>query len=152
MKKTICETAVDLSKVYFHGSSEAKMSKIDAPSFKHPFYVTPDIDYAMAFCTKSSSNTGDWGSEHQRKYTPASSNYVYVITLKQDANLFDFRKYDSAEFKDLMKAIPKTLVEYVLESEGKPTSDIYVFTVDLYTSVVIPTFRCPTYYRYLRFF
>lgn len=152
MNKAVNETAVDLAKVYFHGSSEARMSKIDAPSFKHPFYVTPDIDYAMAFCTKSSSSTGDWGANVQKKYTPANSNFVYVVTLKPDANLFDFRDSKSPEFKDLAKSIPQEIIDYVFESEGEHTTDIYVFTVDLYTTVVVPTVRCKTHNEYVKFF
>ena len=49
----LAETEIDKSKIYFHGSSEARVEKLEAPSCKHPFYVTPDLHYAMAFCTKS---------------------------------------------------------------------------------------------------
>ena len=51
---------VDSRKIWFHGSSEARVTQLDAPSFEHPFYVTSDLHYAMAFCTKSSSSTGEW--------------------------------------------------------------------------------------------
>lgn len=51
----LAETKIDKSKIYFHGSSEARVEKLEAPSFLHPFYVTSDLHYAMAFCTKSQS-------------------------------------------------------------------------------------------------
>ena len=58
----LAETKIDKSKIYFHGSSEARVEKLEAPTFEHPFYVTSDLHYAMAFCTKNCSNTGEWNS------------------------------------------------------------------------------------------
>lgn len=55
MQEQLLETAVDQKKLYFHGSSEARVNQLKAPSARHPFYVTPDLHYAMAFCTKDDS-------------------------------------------------------------------------------------------------
>ena len=68
--KILNEKEVDISKIYFHGSSEAKVDRLEAPSYEHPFYVTSDLHYAMAFCTKNCSNTGDWNVK--KTFTPSS--------------------------------------------------------------------------------
>lgn len=70
MKHFLTETKIDSRKLYFHGSSESRVNELKAPSFEHPFYVTTDLHYAMAYCTKSASNTGDY--EDEKTFTPAS--------------------------------------------------------------------------------
>ena len=64
------ETKIDASKIYFHGSSEARVQALAAPSYEHPFYVSPDLHYAMAFCTKDTSSTGDYS--FKKEFTPFS--------------------------------------------------------------------------------
>jgi hypothetical protein len=95
------ETKIDASKLYFHGSSEPKISKLDAPSFEHPFYVTTDLHYAMAFCTKTQSSTGEYASK-KLNFTPSSQNYVYVVSLNPSIKLLDFRDHSSKQFKAAM--------------------------------------------------
>lgn len=122
--------------LYFHGSSEARVSSLKTPSFEHPFYVTSDLHYAMAFCTKDCSQTGDW--EEEKTFTPASQNYVYVVTLKPGCNLFDFRDHSSAEFKKLYKVVDQELVEWIVKRNSKSfdMSDIFEFVAALQGSVV----------------
>ena len=57
-KRQISESAIDKKQIFYHGSAKEKMSKFDAPSFIHPFYVTADPEYALAFATKRHSSTG----------------------------------------------------------------------------------------------
>ena len=132
------ETKIDQNLIYFHGSSEAKVEKLEAPSFEHPFYVTSDLHYAMAFCTKNCSNTGEWNS--QKIFTPASQNYVYVVSLKPDCQIFDFRDKESQEFKKLYKIIDKDIVDWIFSNNnfGFDMDDIYEFTGALAMSILKP--------------
>ena len=144
---TLNETKVDLSKIYFHGSSEPKISKLDAPSYEHPFYVTTDLHYAMAFCTKKCSSTGDWGI--QKTFTPSSQNFVYVVTLAPNCNVFDFRDKTSAEFKKFYSIIDKDIVDWTLQSEDKfDHSDIYEFINALQFEILKPIEEDTTYSMY----
>ena len=123
------ETKIDISKIYFHGSSESRVTQLEAPSYEHPFYVTTDLHYAMAFCTKDSSSTGEW-KDKTKTYTPYSQNFVYVVTLKSDCNVFDFRDKKSSEFKKFYDVIDKDIVDWVLDSSEKyDRDDIYEFIV-----------------------
>lgn len=94
-KDLVNESKIDTRKLYFHGSSEKRVTKLDPPSFEHPFYVTTDLHYAMAFCTKSSSSTGKY-VDIEKKFTPSDSNYVYVVTLKPNCKVLDYRRESSA--------------------------------------------------------
>ena len=131
------ETKIDQSKVYFHGSSEARVNQLKAPSTRHPFYVTPDLHYAMAFCTKDDSQTGDYEDE-DKIYTPASQNFVYCVSLKPTCKAFDFRDHNSSEFKKLYKVVDQEIVEWVVKRNSKnfDMSDIFEFVVALQASVV----------------
>lgn len=138
---------VDSSKIWFHGSSEARINQIQSPSFEHPFYVTTDLHYAMAFCTKDSSNTGDW--DVQKTFTPASQNYVYVVSLKPNCKIFDFRNQKNSEFKELYKIIDKDIVDWVLESKDTfDRKDIYEFIITLQLEVLQPIEEDKTYSMY----
>ena len=142
------ETKIDMSKIYFHGSSEARVAKLEAPSYEHPFYVTTDLHYAMAFCTKDSSSTGEWKG-HSKKYTPYSQNFVYAVTLKTDCNVFDFRDKKSSEFKKFYDVIDKDIVDWVLDSnETYDRNDIYEFIVQLNVDVFGPLDEDKTYDEY----
>ncbi len=89
MKSKLLESTLDMSKLYFHGSSEAKAKSLQAPSCLHPFYVSSDLHYAMAFCTKTHSSTGKY--EIDKKFTPSNENYAYVMTINPSCKVFDFR-------------------------------------------------------------
>ena len=144
----LSETKIDISKIYFHGSSEARVAKLEAPSYEHPFYVTTDLHYAMAFCTKDSSSTGEWKG-HSKKYTPYSQNFVYAVTLKTDCNVFDFRDKKSSEFKKFYDVIDKDIVDWVLDSnETYDRNDIYEFIVQLNVDVFGPLDEDKTYDEY----
>lgn len=144
---TLNETKIDLSKIYFHGSSEPKLSKLDAPSYEHPFYVTTDLHYAMAFCTKNSSSTGDW--DIQKTFTPSSQNFVYVVTLAPNCNVFDFRDKKNTEFNKFYSIIDKDIVDWVLQSEDKfDHNDIYEFINALQFEIFKPIEEDTTYSMY----
>jgi hypothetical protein len=114
MQKYLVETKVDQSKLYFHGSSEAKVDKLQAPSFRHPFYVTSDLHYAMAFCTKIQSQTGDYNEEKIYNKNP-DENFVYVVTLKSTCKVFDFRDHTTVEFEKLFKLFDEELFTWISE-------------------------------------
>ena len=137
MTELLAETKIDQRKVYFHGSSEARVTQLKAPSTKHPFYVTPDLHYAMAFCTKDDSQTGDYEDE-VKIYTPASQNFVYCVSLKPTCKAFDFRDHSSTEFKKLYKVVDQELVEWVVKRNSRSfdMSDIFEFVAALQGSVV----------------
>lgn len=137
MTELLDETKIDQSKVYFHGSSEARVNQLKAPSARHPFYVTPDLHYAMAFCTKNDSQTGDYEDE-DKVYTPASQNFVYCVSLKPTCKAFDFRDHSSTEFKKLYKVVDQELVEWVVKRNSRnfDMSDIFEFVAALQGSVV----------------
>lgn len=137
MAELLDETKIDQSKVYFHGSSEARVNQLKAPSARHPFYVTPDLHYAMAFCTKDDSQTGDYEDE-DKIYTPASQNFVYCVSLKPTCKAFDFRDHSSTEFKKLYKVIDQELVGWVVKRNSRSfdMSDIFEFVAALQGSVV----------------
>lgn len=134
MKKTIEEKLVDQTKLWFHGSSESRVSKFDPPSFLHPFYVSADLHYAMAFCTKTGSSTGDY--EQQKTYTSSDKNYVYVVTIDPKCNVFDFRDHSTSEFKKLFKIIDKDVYDWLQSFTSKKDGtidfqDIYEFCIAL---------------------
>lgn len=137
MAELLDETKIDQSKVYFHGSSEARVNQLKVPSARHPFYVTPDLHYAMAFCTKDDSQTGDYEDE-DKIYTPASQNFVYCVSLKPTCKAFDFRDHNSTEFKKLYKVVDQELVEWVIKRNSRSfdMSDIFEFVAALQGSVV----------------
>lgn len=137
MKKTIEEKLVDQTKIWFHGSSESKVDKLDAPSFLHPFYITSDLHYAMAFCTKTSSNTGEY--QQKKTYTPPDKNYVYVVTVDPKCNVLDFRDHSTEEFKKLFTIIDKDVYDWLRNFSAKSGKegttidfqDIYEFCIAL---------------------
>ena len=88
-KQRLLESRLDMSKLYFHGSSEARAKSLQAPSRLHPFYVSSDLHYAMAFCTKTQSSTGKY--DIAKKFTPSDENYAYVVTMNPRCKVFDFR-------------------------------------------------------------
>jgi hypothetical protein len=114
MQKYLVETKVDQSKLYFHGSSEAKVDKLQATSFRHPFYVTSDLHYSMAFCTKIQSQTGDYNEEKIYNKNP-DENFVYVVTLKSTCKVFDFRDHTTVEFEKLFKLFDEELFTWISE-------------------------------------
>lgn len=136
------ETKIDTSKIYFHGSSEARVQTLEAPSYEHPFYISPDLHYAMAFCTKDSSSTGEYSIK--KEFTPFSQNFVYVVTLNPSCKVFDFRNHDSAEFKKIYKIIDKDLVDWIkiVNASGEfgefNLNDIYEFIAALELIVIKP--------------
>lgn len=143
----LAETKIDKSKIYFHGSSEARVDHLEAPSFEHPFYVTSDLHYAMAFCTKSQSSTGDY--EVKKTFTPADQNYVYVVTLKPTCQVFDFRDKSSPEFKKLYSIIDKEIVDWVLNSANDlDFDDIYEFIIGLDQELLSKIENYSTYQQY----
>jgi hypothetical protein len=123
---------IDKDTLYFHGSSEARVDKLQAPSFEHPFYVTSDLHYAMAFCTKSQSMTGDW-TDRDLSFKPANENYVYVVTLNPSMKVFDFRDQRSFEFKRAFgDLIDPELIKWMNGNSNLDTAhDIYEFCVVL---------------------
>lgn len=130
---------LDKNGLYYHGSSEAKVKRISPPSYKHPFYLTTDLHYAMAFCTKSMSSTGEY--DVQKSYTPADSNFVYVVTLKPNCKIFDFRDRSSAEFADFYKILDRSLVEWVDQADTQSNDkDIYEFCASMITSLLDPVY------------
>ena len=147
MKKAICESKVDKNAVFFHGSSEERMTRIDKPSYEHPFYVTDDIHYAMAFCTKSGSSTGDWEGGAHKHFTPSDDNFVYVVSLKDDAEFYDFRKDSHGDaFPIMKKIIPEKVIKFVrkrlrADSDEIDTHDIYTFVAQLLGDAILPFFR-----------
>ena len=154
MQEQLLETAIDQKKLYFHGSSEAKVDHLQAPSFKHPFYVTPDLHYAMAFCTKDDSQTGDYEDE-EKIYTPASQNFVYCVSLKPTCKAFDFRDHSSTEFKKLYKVVDQELVEWVVKRNSRSfdMSDIFEFVAALQGSVVkLVDMSRANYLEYMKLF
>ena len=154
MAELLNETKIDQSKVYFHGSSEARVNQLKAPSTRHPFYVTPDLHYAMAFCTKDDSQTGDYEDE-DKIYTPASQNFVYCVSLKPTCKAFDFRDHNSTEFKKLYKVIDQELVEWVVKRNSRSfdMSDIFEFVAALQGSVVkLVDMSRANYFEYTKLF
>ena len=144
----LVETEIDKSKIYFHGSSEARVEKLEAPSCKHPFYVTPDLHYAMAFCTKSQSSTGDYDVE--KTFTPSSKNFVYVVSIKPSCNVFDFRDKASLEFKKLYSIVDKEIVDWVLSSaDDLDFDDIYEFIIGLDQELLSKIENYSTYQQYV---
>lgn len=99
--------------------------------------MTPDLHYAMAFCTKDDSQTGDYEDE-DKIYTPASQNFVYCVSLKPTCKAFDFRDHNSTEFKKLYKVVDQELVEWVVKRNSRSfdMSDIFEFVAALQGSVV----------------
>ncbi len=154
MAELLDETKIDQSKVYFHGSSEARVNQLKAPSTRHPFYVTPDLHYAMAFCTKDDSQTGDYEDE-DKIYTPASQNFVYCVSLKPTCRAFDFRDHNSTEFKKLYKVVDQELVEWVVKRNSRSfdMSDIFEFVAALQGSIVkLVDMSRANYLEYTRLF
>ena len=133
------QSKVDTSAIWFHGSSEARVSKLEAPSFEHPFYVTSDLHYAMAFCTKKQSNTGDY-THRELKFTPAEQNYVYAVTLKPTIKVFDFRDHETTEFVQVFsKIMDLELVKWVEDADKTFNSaDIYEFCAGIDVSILGP--------------
>lgn len=143
------EATIDPTKLYFHGSSEARVDHLDAPSYEHPFYVTSDLHYAMAFCTKQMSSTGEWKGI-TKTFTPADKNYVYIVTMDKSAKLFDFRDRKNKEFADLAKVIPTWILKKVIGN--MMATDIYDFCVDLYFGIIKHIILTDDYEDYSRFY
>lgn len=127
-RQLVLESQIDTTQLWFHGSSEARVQELAAPSFRHPFYVTTDLHYAMAFCTKSQSMTGEY-DDRELKFTPASQNFVYVVTLNPAIKVFDFRAQDSAEFRKVFsKIIDLDLFDWAADQDKSlDRCDIYDF-------------------------
>ena len=140
---------IDKNAVFFHGSSEERMTRIDKPSYEHPFYVTVDIHYAMAFCTKSESSTGEWEEGAHKHFTPANDNFVYVVSLKDDAEFYDFRKDSHGDaFPIMKKIIPEKVIKFVRRRmqagafrDETDERDIYAFVAQLLGDAILPFFR-----------
>ena len=99
---------LDLSKTYFHGSSGPKLKKLDEPTCRHPFYVTSDLHYAMAFCTKSHSQTGEYEKEEKTFNLNPDDNFVYIVKIKPNINVFKFKANELNIFsKELLEWITK---------------------------------------------
>lgn len=100
------------SKIYFHGSASKAMAsgKIEPPSLERPFYVTSDIDYAIAF---SGKQYGSSGSTDRKFNDPKKDGrYVYVVSLSPNAKFFDFANIES-HIKDFTKYLPPMLGKIV---------------------------------------
>lgn len=116
------ESKIDLNQLYFHGSAKEKMTKVEKPSFEHPFYVTADIDYAMAFSTKTRSSTGH--SENSIQFSKTKdNNYVYIMLLNPNAEFIDIRDIKNTEFDELSKVLPPYIVERLNKVAEKSYTD-----------------------------
>lgn len=72
------------TKIYFHGSLDKNIKKINAPSWKHPFCVTTDIEYAMDYA-KTAQQMG-------RPTTSIERGVVYAMTIDDETiKIFDFQ-------------------------------------------------------------
>ena len=113
-KRQISESAIDKKQIFYHGSAKEKMSKFDAPSFTHPFYVTADPEYALAFATKRHSSTGHDAEGTKIEFAKTDANtYVYIMTLNDKSKFVDIRRYDSNEFKEVLNLLPNGIVQLI---------------------------------------
>ena len=116
MKKDFLQESSPLTNyMYFHGTARENF-KLEKPSFEHPFYVTADVHYAMAFSTKTHSSTdnneeGENDRDFEIEFRETNdNNYIYIVSLKPEAKLIDFRDPGSEEYNKVVNLFSKTPV------------------------------------------
>ena len=110
---------LDASKIYFHGSLDKNIRRLNAPSWKHPFCVTTDLEYAM-----------DYAKEFQEMFGKTISNpkegAVYAMTINDSSlNIFDFQ--NNSDVNKLKGKWPSVMIEAFKSNEygnSDPLSEI----------------------------
>ena len=75
-----------LDVMMYHGSAK-RLLEFKAPSFRRPLYLTPDLEYAMAFCTKP---CGGCNELEDGACLSLDNAYVHATKLKPSCRVFDF--------------------------------------------------------------
>lgn len=102
----ITESRIDSSLLYFHGSSNGKISKFREPSPAHPLFVTADIDYANAYIYAAHVNGRAQFNEDDEP------GKVYLLSLNADKiNMFDALKDEDVAL--LERRWPKYVVDSI---------------------------------------
>lgn len=94
----------DTSKIYFHGSLDKNITRLNAPSWKHPFCVTTDLEYAMDYAKEFQEIFGKTISSNPKE------GVVYAMTINDSSlNIFDFQ--NNSDVNKLKGKWPSVMVK-----------------------------------------